>query len=77
MDDPRQRHGNHTWDLNLHYYSCPQCGCIVENRDKFEPSFSHLIKDMTCNRCHYAFRVIKKTRPTFGPLLGHDSEVND
>ena len=78
MSDPRQRHGNHTWDLNVHYYRCPQCGYIVENRDKFEPLlFNSLLKDIVRNRCQYAFRVEKKIRPAFGPLLGHDPEVND
>ena len=77
MNDPRQQHGNHTWDLNVHYYRCPQCGYILENRDKFELRFNQLLKDMACPRCQYAFRVIKKNRPTFGPLLGHNPEVND
>lgn len=77
MSDPRQRHGNHTWDLNVHYYRCPRCGYIVENRDKFEPLFNSLLKDIVCKRCQYAFRVEKKIGPAFGPLLGHDPEVND
>lgn len=77
MDDPRQRHGNHTWDFVLHYYRCPQCGYIIENRDKFEPRFHRLEKDLNCPRCAHAFTVAKKVQPTFGPLLGHNPEVDD
>lgn len=77
MNDPRQRHGNHTWDLNLHYYSCPKCHYIMENREKFETRFNQLQKDLVCPRCQYGFRVMKKMKPAFGPLLGHDPEVND
>ena len=77
MDDPKQRHGNHTWDLILHYYCCPQCGYIQENRDKFDARFNRLEKDLVCPRCQYAFTVTKKTQPTFGPLLGHNPEVDD
>lgn len=77
MDDPRQQHGTHTWDLNLHYYRCPRCGYVLENRDKFEKSFSQLSKELICLRCQFGFRLTKKPRPTFGPLLGHDPEIND
>lgn len=77
MTNPHQQHGNHTWDLNLHYYQCPQCGYIVENREKFETRFNLLHKDLNCPRCSYAFRVEKKKKATFGPLLGHDPEVNE
>lgn len=77
MNDSRQQHGTHTWDLNLHYYRCPQCGYVVENRDKFEPRFNQLNKDIACSRCQYVFRIIKNKRPAFGPLLGHDPEVNE
>jgi rubredoxin len=77
MDDPRQRHGNHTWDLVVHYYRCPQCGYIAENRDKFEARFNRLEKDLVCLRCQYAFTIAKKTHPAFGPLLGHNPEVDE
>lgn len=77
MDDPRQQHGNHTWDLVLHYYRCPKCGYILENRDKFEPYFNRLQKQVTCSRCQHLFIVTQKTKPRFGPLLGHDPEVAD
>ncbi len=77
MDDPRQRHGNHTWDLILHYYRCPKCGFIIENRDKFEPRFSQIEKNLTCPRCQQAFTLTKKIQPTFGPLLGHNPEIDE
>lgn len=77
MSHPKQQHGTHTWDLNLHYYQCPKCGYVLENRDKFESRFDLLHKDITCLRCQYTFRIEKKRKPTFGPLLGHDPEVMD
>lgn len=77
MDHPKQRHGNHTWDLVLHYYSCPKCGYIVENRDKFETHFHEVKKEVICSRCQHLFKVQKKTQPTLGPFLGHDPEVDD
>ncbi len=77
MDDPRQQHGNHTWDMVLHYYRCPHCGYILENRQKFERRFNDLQKELLCPRCRHIFAVVKKIRPTFGPLLGHDPEIAD
>lgn len=77
MDHPKQRHGNHTWDLVLNYYACPKCGYIMENQDKFEPRFHQLEKEIACSSCQYHFIVRKKNQPTFGPLLGHDPEVDE
>lgn len=77
MNHPKQRHGNHTWDFVLHYYACPSCGYIIENREKFESRFHGLEKEMECPRCEHHFNIIKKKQPTFGPLLGHDSEVDE
>lgn len=77
MSDSKQWHGNHTWDLILHYYRCPRCGYIIENQGKYEPRFSTLVKELACPRCQAAFTVTKKTKPSFGPLLGHDPEVAD
>ncbi len=71
MEDPRQQHGNHTWDLVINYHRCPQCGYIIENRDKYEKQLDRLQKSLACPHCHQTFTVIKKTRPSFGPLLGH------
>ena len=77
MDNPKQRHGNHTWDLILHYYACPKCGYIMENRDKFEARFQRLEKEVKCPRCQHDFTVKKKTQPKLGPLLGHDPEIDE
>lgn len=77
MNHPNQRHGNHTWDIILHYYSCPKCSYIMENRDKFERRFHRLEKEVVCPRCQQIFTLRKKTRPTFGPLLGHNPEVDE
>jgi hypothetical protein len=77
MNHPNQRHGNHTWDLIQHYYRCPRCGYIMENRDKFEPRFHLLEKEISCLRCCHFFTVRKKTHPTFGPLLGSDPDVDE
>jgi hypothetical protein len=74
---PKQRHGNHTWDLILHYYRCPQCGYIMENRDKFEHRSHQLEKELICSRCQHAFKARKRPQTTFGPLLGHDPEVDE
>lgn len=74
---PNQRHGNHTWDVILHYYRCSACGYIIENRDKFETSDEGLQKEMKCPRCQHNFKLKKKKQPTFGPLLGHDPEVDE
>ena len=60
MDDPRQKHGNHTWDIVIHYYACPKCGYIIENRDKYEQRLGVLQKELTCARCQKHFTSIKK-----------------
>lgn len=77
MDHPNQRHGNHTWDLVLHYYRCPVCGYILENRAKFESRFHELVKECICLRCQHSFTISKKKQPTFGPLLGSDPEIDE
>ena len=60
MNDLRQRKGNHTWDIIIHYERCPLCGYIIENREKFECYGSILEKDFTCPRCQQKFTVTKK-----------------
>ncbi len=51
MEHPNQRHGNHTWDIVLHYEACPKCHYIIENRAKFEKRFQQLEKEIVCPRC--------------------------
>lgn len=77
MDHPKQRHGNHTWDLVQRYYRCSNCGYIIENREKFEARYHRLEKEVACPRCRSIFTVTKSKKPAFGPLLGHDSEVDE
>lgn len=77
MSHSKQRHGNHTWDSILHYYRCPRCGYVIENRDKFELHFHRLEKNLLCSRCQHSFKITKKSKPAFGPLLGHNPEVNE
>jgi len=69
MDDLRQQHGDHTWDILIHYYCCPNCEYIFEERGKFVQRSQLLQKDLTCPRCQQAFTVTKKTRPTRKSML--------
>lgn len=71
MDDPRQRHGNHTWDIVIEYLQCPQCGHIIEDRQKYEHRAGLYQKEVTCDRCKEKFTMTKKIKPTFGPLWGN------
>lgn len=73
MDDLRQQHGNHTWDLVIHYYCCPKCQYILENREKFEHRLGTLQKDLICPRCKDKFTITKKRKESFGPLLGNNN----
>ena len=68
-------HGNHTWNLYLHYYSCPQCGFIIESRQDYEERLTTFEKELTCPRCQHNFTLTKKPRPTFGPLTGEPQPV--
>jgi uncharacterized C2H2 Zn-finger protein len=77
MDHPKQRHGNHTWDLVLHYDCCPKCGYVFENREKFERRFTVLEKELACPRCFHTYKMTKKPRAAFGPLLGNDPEIDE
>jgi DNA-directed RNA polymerase subunit RPC12/RpoP len=72
VDDPRQRHGNHTWDLVIEYLQCPHCGYIIEDRNKYEHREDRLEKNLVCSRCNEKFTKTKKNHHTFGPLFGHD-----
>lgn len=74
---PKQRHGNHTWDLILFYHRCPSCGYIIENREPFEQRLHSVEKEIVCPKCAGHFIVTKTKPPTFGPLLGHDPEINN
>lgn len=62
--------GNHTWDLVLQYHRCPSCGKIIESREDFRYLMGSWIKDVICERCGHTFRLTKKVKPAFGPLIG-------
>lgn len=51
--------GKHTWDIVITYHSCPNCGYIIENREKFLYSHGKWQKDFTCPRCQKFFTVTK------------------
>lgn len=72
MDDLRQQHGNHTWDIVVEYVKCPYCHLILENREKYENRLGIYQKDLLCERCHHSFTIEKKKKDQFGPLLGDD-----
>lgn len=62
--------GSHTWDLYIHYYTCPACGFIIESRSDYEYREKKYQKDLECERCHHHFTVTKPKHSRFGPLLG-------
>jgi hypothetical protein len=63
--------GGHTWDLVIHYHCCPSCGNIIESRQDFEYLLGEWIKEIICEKCDHAFKLTKKRRPAFGPLIGN------
>lgn len=62
--------GEHSWDLHIRYHRCPQCGFILESREDYTYRMGQYIKELSCDRCKRQFVEIKKTTPTFGPLIG-------
>lgn len=69
------RSGTHTWNLYTRYHACPECGFIIESRQDFEQRLTTYEKDLECPRCHHEFTLLKKTKPTFGPLTGEPQPV--
>jgi hypothetical protein len=69
MDDPRQQHGDHTWDIVIEYVRCPKCGCIMENRQKYEYRSKLYQKDVICDRCRHAFILSRKIRPDLSAII--------
>ena len=76
MSDPKQKHGNHTWDLVLHYHRCKHCGYINENREKFQKKFNLLQKTVLCTKCSQSFTVTKH-QYLHDCLLGYDPNINE
>lgn len=56
--DPIQD-GTHTWDLYLKYYSCPQCGYIIEDRQPYRKRTNDQVKQIHCRRCGNEFITVK------------------
>lgn len=69
---PKQR-GAHTWDLTVHYHSCPQCQKIIENRESYTYRLGSYIKDVECGRCGHAFTLKKRAKFSIGPFFGDGS----
>lgn len=68
MDDPRQQHGNHTWDIIIEYLCCPKCNYINENREPYEYRLGKYQKGVICSHCKQPFTVIKRKQKSFDPL---------
>jgi uncharacterized C2H2 Zn-finger protein len=62
--------GSHTWDLTWDYQKCPQCGYIIESREKYIYRLGRYEKELECPRCKKVFTVVKPTKPSWGPLIG-------
>lgn len=67
--------GTHTWNIYIHYHACPKCGYIIESRQDYEERLKTYEKDLKCPRCQHEFTLIKKPKPTFGPLIGEPQPV--
>lgn len=70
--------GEHTWDLEIRYHRCPQCGFIIESREKGVLRNGNYEKELKCSRCLNSFVDIQATKPGFGPIFGEPTkaEVN-
>lgn len=62
--------GTHTWPLTIHYHRCPQCGAIIESRERFQHVMGRDQKELYCPRCQLSFTLTKERPKRFGPLLG-------
>ena len=62
--------GEHTWDLTLHYHSCPQCSKIIESRETYHYQLGSWIKNVHCVHCGKDFTFTKNRQPSLGPLIG-------
>lgn len=67
--------GEHTWDIILDYCRCPECGLILENREKGVLREGRYKKELKCPRCQKEFKVTRGRKPRFGPLFGEPQPV--
>lgn len=52
--------GNHTWDLEIEYYTCPKCEKIIENRESYHYRQGNYKKDVKCPFCKKDFTIVKQ-----------------
>lgn len=69
MDDPRQQHGDHTWDIIIDYVKCPHCGYILENRQKYESHPTGYERPMVCIHCKQSFTSYRNNQPDWPALI--------
>lgn len=62
--------GTHTWDLFQHYFCCPSCSYIFEERKDYTYRLGSYIKELECPRCRHSFVMKKPGAPTVTPFFG-------
>ncbi len=68
--------GEHTWNLFLHYCSCPQCGFVMESRNDYEAGGAGVFqKNLSCHRCGCHFTIKKVSHAAMGPLIGKGEPI--
>ena len=63
---------DHTWEINIHYHECPNCGFIIENRAGYyyDKTTKQYMKEIECPRCAYQFQEVKKAHKGWKQLFG-------
>lgn len=64
----------HTWELNLYYHECPECGRIIESRKDFSLISGKYVKVLKCPSCNHRFILEKPGKRPFGPVFGKPSK---
>jgi hypothetical protein len=60
----------HSFEIQVDYQRCPDCGFIIEDRKKYNYKMGKVQKKVHCDRCCKDFVIERGVKPTFGPLLG-------
>lgn len=60
----------HTWDLYLHYHRCPECGFILESRERPVYRNGQLEKPLDCPRCQNHWMEKRPYNGPIAPLFG-------
>lgn len=58
----------HTWEIYLHYYRCPNCGYVLEDRNSFEQRGKVFEKTLLCPRCETKWREETSLKPRNGEI---------